>query len=350
MSTGADPLGLVAELAQAPHVDRALAAVRELLGMEVAYTTRHADGAQTMVAMDGDGGSFGVGAGTVLPLEQTYCAQVLDGRLPALMPDVAAEPVAAALPVTAAARVGAFCSVPLRLADGTLHGTLCAASHDARHGLGPRDEQFLHVLARIIADQAERDLLERARREEQLTSASVAALLAAVDARDGYTGAHSRAVVARAVATARELGLDAHGIADVRHVALLHDVGKIAVPDAILRKAGPLDDEEWAAVHEHPAAGARIIAALPGLDGLVPAVRAEHERWDGRGYPDGLMGEEIPLPARIVFVCDAYHAMTSDRPYRDALPEARAIAELRRGAGRQFCPLSVAALLTVLGR
>jgi HD-GYP domain-containing protein (c-di-GMP phosphodiesterase class II) len=112
-------------------------------------------------------------------------------------------------------------------------------------------------------------------------------------------------VVESAAAVARRLRLDAGAIADVEQVALLHDIGKIAVPDAVLRKPGPLTDAEWETMRHHPVQGAEMVAAIPGLRHLAPMVRAEHERWDGNGYPDGLSGEQIPLPSRITLVCDA---------------------------------------------
>ena len=122
------------------------------------------------------------------------------------------------------------------------------------------------------------------------------------------------------------------------------------MPDAILRKPGGLTAPEWEVMREHPAIGAQIVSAIGSLSHLAPAVRAEHERWDGGGYPDGLAGEAVPLASRICFVCDAWHAMTSDRPYRRALSAEQARAELRRNAGTQFCPSTVAALERVLDR
>ena len=173
-------------------------------------------------------------------------------------------------------------------------------------------------------------------------------LIAAVEARDAYTGEHSACVVEHAVAVARHLGLDDDAVAEVEQVALLHDIGKLAVPDTILRKPGPLDEEEWAIMRTHPISSDELIRNVPGLAHLAPAIRAEHERWDGGGYPDGLAGERIPLSSRITLVCDAYHAMTSDRPYRRALPETEARAQIRAGAGSQFCPTAAAALLEIL--
>jgi HD-GYP domain-containing protein (c-di-GMP phosphodiesterase class II) len=120
--------------------------------------------------------------------------------------------------------------------------------------------------------------------------------------------------------------------------ALFHDIGKIGIPSEILRKDGPLTDEEFAIVKEHPVLGARILAPIDRLADVRPIVRAAHERWDGTGYPDGIAAEDIPLESRIVFVCDAFHAMTSDRPYRGRLPLDEAVRRLREGAGTQFDP------------
>ncbi|MDX6690253.1 MAG: hypothetical protein QOG15_1710 [Solirubrobacteraceae bacterium] len=178
--------------------------------------------------------------------------------------------------------------------------------------------------------------------------ASLRALLAAVSARDSYTAMHSREVVTLARAVARALGLDDAQTSEVEHIALLHDLGKIAVPDAILRKAGPLTDHEWVLMRQHPVVGAEILASMPELAHLAPAVRAEHERWDGAGYPDRLSGELIPIASRITLVCDAYNAMTSNRPYRRAMSASAARDEIRREAGAQFCPHASAALIDVL--
>ena len=178
--------------------------------------------------------------------------------------------------------------------------------------------------------------------------ASLRALLAAVNARDSYTALHSREVVTLARSVARRLGLDEAKTSEVEHVALLHDLGKIAIPDAILRKAGPLTSHEQTLMRQHPVVGAQILASMPELAHLAPAVRAEHERWDGAGYPDGLAAEDIPIASRIALVCDAYHAMTSNRPYRRAMSASAARDEIRREAGAQFCPYAATALLEVL--
>ncbi len=176
----------------------------------------------------------------------------------------------------------------------------------------------------------------------------VRSLALALEARDGYTGEHADAVERLALRVAGRLGLDRAQIADLRSAALLHDIGKIGVPDRVLHKPGRLDADEWALMHEHPAVGERILRPLPGFDSVATAVRHAHESWDGHGYPDGLAGEDIPLVSRIVLACDAWHALVSDRPYREALPVAEARAELVRCAGTQFDPRVIEALLACL--
>jgi response regulator RpfG family c-di-GMP phosphodiesterase len=335
-------------LALDPSVEGAVAAVRDFLGMEVVYTSEFVDDLVFVRTIDGDAGSFGFTPGGGMPLEQTYCQRVLDGRLPNLIPDVAHDERAASLPISKAAGVGAFVSVPLTFADGEFYGTLCAASHQAQPSLGYRDLQFLHVFARMIADQIERKQLREETRSLEQQATAVTTLMAALSARDGYTGRHSQAVVDLAGTVAEHLGLGPTEIAVVRDSALLHDIGKIAVPDAILNKPGPLTESEWEIMRTHPISGEAIVQDAPGLDHLAPVLRAEHERWDGTGYPDGLAGEAIPLASRITLVCDAYEAMTSARPYRRALSRQDAREEIARGAGTQFCPSSASALLEVI--
>ena len=163
---------------------------------------------------------------------------------------------------------------------------------------------------------------------------------------DEYTGRHTEDVVGLSVSVAERMGLDEDTRRSAELGALLHDIGKIAVPDEIINKPGPLDDEEWAIMKTHTVEGERMLAQVGGLladVGLV--VRASHERWDGGGYPDGLAGDDIPLAACIVSACDAFNAMTTDRSYRKALPVSVAVAELRKNSGTQFCPAVVHALV-----
>jgi two-component system cell cycle response regulator len=164
----------------------------------------------------------------------------------------------------------------------------------------------------------------------------VALLLRLLSERDPDLGDHVNGVAELAAAVAERLELPAHERDDIRRAAALHDIGKLAIPDSILAKPGPLDDDEWAFMRRHTLIGERILGGTPGLAGVAALVRSSHERLDGKGYPDRLAADEIPLGARIVAVCDAYHAMVSDRPYRRAMPHTVALVELRAGAGTQF--------------
>jgi diguanylate cyclase (GGDEF)-like protein len=220
------------------------------------------------------------------------------------------------------------------------HEELRAEALAAARGLTQGEQGLVAVL---------RDLEQEKSRAAEAYEAVIRSLAAALEARDGYTGEHSDAVHQLSAAVARRLGLDRHAVGEVQAVAILHDVGKIGIPDQVLHKRGPLDSGEWVLMRRHPIIGERILRPLPGLSAVATAVRHEHERWDGHGYPDGLAGEDIPLASRIVLACDAYHALVSDRPYRAAMSEEDACAELRRCAGTQFDPRVVAALLDCLG-
>jgi diguanylate cyclase (GGDEF)-like protein len=177
---------------------------------------------------------------------------------------------------------------------------------------------------------------------------AVSALAVTLLERDRYTGDHSEAVVELAGAVSRGLGLDDDEVGRVQAAALLHDVGKVGVPDEILNKPGKLNDEEWLLMKEHTIIGERILRAIPGMGGVARIVRHEHERWDGGGYPDGISGDEIPMGARIILACDAYHAMISDRPYRQGMPHGEAVEELVANAGTQFDPQVVEVLVGAL--
>ena len=172
-----------------------------------------------------------------------------------------------------------------------------------------------------------------------------------VEADDNYTGAHCKDVVGLALDVARELGLDAARRRNVEFGALLHDVGKIAVPKEIVNKPGKLDEREWAIIKTHTVEGQRMLERVGGFMrevGLI--VRSHHERFDGGGYPDGLRGEQIPLEARIISCCDAFNAMTTTRSYRQAMPSAVALEELRENSGTQFDPRVVDALVAAVTR
>jgi diguanylate cyclase (GGDEF)-like protein len=163
------------------------------------------------------------------------------------------------------------------------------------------------------------------------------ALMAALSERDAWTAAHSRAVGNMSATLAQKLGLSAEADT-IRTAALLHDIGKMAIPDAVLNKPAGLDEPEWALMREVPLAGERTLRAVPGMGVAARLVRHIHERWDGSGHPDGLAGDQIPLGSRVIAPCDAYHAMTSPRPWRPALTHEEAVHELVDSAGVEFDP------------
>ncbi len=171
----------------------------------------------------------------------------------------------------------------------------------------------------------------------------------AIEARDPYTRGHSARVTALAEAIARRLGWGEERIACLRVGGPLHDIGKLAVSDEVLRKEGRLDAHELAQIREHPKIGAKILLRIAALRGAIPYVLYHHERWDGNGYPSGRAGDEIPVEARVLAVADAFDAMTSDRPYRRALTRDEALAEVERCAGTQFDPEIARVFLEVFG-
>jgi diguanylate cyclase (GGDEF)-like protein len=173
-------------------------------------------------------------------------------------------------------------------------------------------------------------------------------LVRALQERDEELGVHIDGVAELAVSVGYRLGLEPFELEELRTAAELHDVGKMAIPDAILKKPAPLDDEEWHFIRRHTVIGERILSAAPALAEAGRIVRASHERFDGTGYPDGIAGDEIPLGARVIAVCDAYDAMTSTRPYRLAMSDEKAVEELRHCAGTQFDPEVVQAFLAIL--
>ncbi|HET7427223.1 MAG TPA: diguanylate cyclase [Gemmatimonadales bacterium] len=194
-----------------------------------------------------------------------------------------------------------------------------------------------------IADR--RMYAQKDRRPAAARTQAVDVLLSALGEQQPALGEHCHDVTGPAGAVATRLGMSAEEVDDVVRAAELHDVGKLAIPREILDKPGPLDRVEWELMREHTIIGERMLMAAPALRPIATLVRSSHERWDGGGYPDGLTGEEIPLGARIIAVCDSYDAMVADRSYRKGMPAAEARAELRRRAGTQFDPYVVDAFL-----
>jgi HD-GYP domain-containing protein (c-di-GMP phosphodiesterase class II) len=199
--------------------------------------------------------------------------------------------------------------------------------------------QYLERTAAAVEEVREANLnLRRAHKD------TIAALSRSMEAKDLYTGGHTERVASVAVGLARRLGFRDDELEAIEIGALLHDIGKIGVPGHVLRKNGPLTDEEWELIKSHPLISDYILSELDLHPFVRQCARSSHERIDGAGYPDKLSGDEIPMPARIVFVADALDALTSTRPYRPARPMLAALAEIREHAGTQFCPRVVSAL------
>jgi hypothetical protein len=226
--------------------------------------------------------------------------------------------------------------------QGRTRGELAAESDDPDRTFAEHEIEILSELAELVGAavwhfETKGDLYMTARD-------GIEAVMGALDQRDRYTAWHSQEVVELAREVGSELGLTGVSLFELELAALLHDLGKLGIPDAVLNKPGPLDPEEMRVMQLHPVWGAELLATIPGLEAVAAIVRFHHERVDGSGYPAGLTRERIPAASRVIAACDAFHAMTSDRPYRDALDFDAALAELRRNAGTQFDPAVVGAL------
>lgn len=247
------------------------------------------------------------------------------------------------LPIGIAAVMGGpFAGLAAGIAAGILAGPLTPldvdAGTDQATGAWLLRLAFFCAVAVVTGSFASR-LRRRARELAQLNDETVRAFVRAIDSRDPYTGRHSEKVADYAVELADALRLDGQTRDRVRWAGLLHDLGKVAVPDAVLNKAGRLDAAEWALVKRHPIDSAEILSDVAGYREYLPAIRHHHERYDGSGYPDGLRGDSIPFEARILAVADAFDAMTSSRIYRaGAISEEQALDEILAGAGSQFDP------------
>lgn len=244
-------------------------------------------------------------------------------------------------PVLATNGACSVVAVPVRWGNA-VRGVLSVSTADPRRTFGKVDAAALSQLAEFAAALLENTELHE--RLEAVLETGVRALERAVELHDHRTAGHSEQVVRMALAIGEQLGLSGRGLVELEFAARLHDLGKLGVPEGILAKPGALSDEEWEIMHRHPVWAAEMLLAIPGLEAVAAIVEAVAERWDGQGYPQALASHEIPLASRIIFVCDAYDAMVSDRPYRRAIEPAAAIAELLANAGTQFDPAVVRAL------
>lgn len=244
-------------------------------------------------------------------------------------------------------RTRAILAVPLK-ASGRVIGVLQLLNPVGKMQFSDYDLERMRLFAAPLGQALENARLYSALKGQFVDT--ITALAEAIEKRDPYTGGHVRRVVSYSLLLGFEMGLSAEELENLRLSAALHDVGKIAVPDSVLRKPAPLDAEEERIMQRHPVDGADIVSRIRELREVLPGVRHHHERLDGKGYPDGLIDREIPLTARIIAVADTYDAMTTSRPYRCALSPLNAAAEIRRGAGTQFCPTVVAAFENLMAR
>ncbi|HSL94646.1 MAG TPA: HD domain-containing phosphohydrolase [Thermoleophilia bacterium] len=289
-------------------------------------------GVRVVGARDGIPASAAVALRHVLASAQPVCLPHPQGETSPIAPDIAVDDA------------GSVMAVPL-ICGGRVTGALAVGARERRE-FSQRDTGVLSTIAAQIAVSVENAANYRKLEESYL--ATISALASAMEANDEYTADHAETISRMAVAVGAELGLDEAELRRLRCAGLLHDIGKIGVPQPVLHKNAALSPGDAARMAEHTVIGERIVSRAEYLRPVAPLVRASHERWDGHGYPDGLAGEEIPLASRIVFVCDAFHAMTSDRPYRRALPVTEAVDELQAQAGRQFDPRVVDVFVRVL--
>jgi putative nucleotidyltransferase with HDIG domain len=239
---------------------------------------------------------------------------------------------------------GSELSLPILVA-GSIWGVM-NLEQEERGAFAEEDLLLAHVVASQVGAAIHRCQLVTELEGAFLTTVGV--LADAVELQDAYTADHANEVADLAIEVGRRLGITGDELDRLRYGALLHDVGKIGVPGEMLRKPGPLTPEERERMDEHTAIGARMLERIPFLAPVAPLVRSAHERFDGGGYPDGLRGEQIPRGAMVIATCDAFHAMTSDRSYRQAMAHDEAIRELRAHAGTQFDPVVVEALVAEL--
>jgi HD-GYP domain-containing protein (c-di-GMP phosphodiesterase class II) len=241
----------------------------------------------------------------------------------------------------------AFAVAPIQLEGGSAAALVVGAPV---YGDYEFSERKMRLLAGI-ADQAKLAIDNALSFDSlELTFVStVEALANALEAKDEYTSAHARSITDMAVAVGQKMGLDSFALKRLELGALFHDIGKIGIRADILMKPGPLTDDERQTMETHPELGEQILAPIDRLKDVRPVVRHCHERWDGAGYPDRIGAEDIPLEARIVFVCDAFHAMTTDRVYRKKLPLAEALRRLQEASGSQFDPEVVDVFMQLIG-
>ena len=328
-------------------VARTVAELHQSLGFYLAYIQR-VDG-ETLTLL-GSGGALDVGDDARewdQSIDSGVAGRVARTAAVALVHDTCLDPdylSSADVLQELTVRPRSMLSVPLRVAD-RVWGVLSVEEAEPA-AFGSDDVLLLETVGAQVAAALHRSQLFAELDSAFTTTLSV--LCDALESKDHYTASHAQDVGELARGVGERLGLPGPQLRDLQYGALLHDIGKIAVRTEVLIKPGPLDEDERAEMEQHTVVGAEMLQRIPFFASVQGLVRSSHERWDGKGYPDRLAGEDIPLGARIVAACDAFHAMTSDRPYRKALPRDVALEELRRCSGTQFDPAVVDALVAAL--
>jgi diguanylate cyclase (GGDEF)-like protein len=324
---------LAAAVARLTHVDE----IAEVVVQELERTFGHQLSAVIVPAADGSlealavrGAGFG-GAGR-RPWRELRASDAVERCLVERQPVHVEEMQRGAIRLARSAEVGSEVAVPI-IVDSQLWGAL-----DVQEAApGSFDDAYVRLLGTVAT--AVGSAVRSAHEYERLERAYLAtaeALGSALETKDAHAADHARSVVRNSEAVGRHLGMSGDELRDLRYAAAFHDIGKVTVPEQILRKPGPLTEAERRAVERHPEAAAEILAEVDFLSGVLPIVRHAHEHWDGSGYPDRLSGDRIPLGARVLLVCDAHDAMTADRPYRRALAPDAARDEIKSRAGSQF--------------
>jgi diguanylate cyclase (GGDEF)-like protein len=288
-------------------------------------------------------GRVGLSLAWSQPLNAGLIGRCMRELRPVVADDVRAEPDYREADKTGSIR--SELDVPV-LVHGNPWGVINLES-DQPAAFDEQDIRLMNTVAELLGSALGSTALYE--RLERAYLGTAEALSAALEAKDSYTASHSHGIVSRAEAVGRLMGLEEPDLRELQLGAAFHDIGKLGIPEATLNKRGSVSRDERQLLEQHTVIGERILAPVEFLSGVLPLVRHAHERWDGYGYPDGLAGEDIPLGARIIFACDAWDAMTTDRPYRRAMNAGDAAEEMRRGAGSQFDPQVVEAVMQVVG-
>jgi response regulator RpfG family c-di-GMP phosphodiesterase len=325
-----------AELRLDALLETALSSISSLTGARALTLLLLDPGQECLVVRARRGGERRGVVGERCAVGDGLAGWVAKHQVPLLIPAIEDQPVFQAMARGEGFDSGSFLSVPLLFQERLL-GVVCCTDKAGGQPFDERDLRLLVSLAPYLTIAVENAQL--CERVQQGAFATLVALAENLEARDSYLRGHSARVADYAARTATELGLSPGAIQTLRQAARVHDIGNLMVSDTILGRPGPLSEAEGATVREHPLRGERMVHALGFLDAAVPLVRNHHERWDGQGYPDGLKGREIDPLARILTLADAFDAMTSPRPHRQARTCDEALLEISHQAGTQFDPM-----------